>query len=216
MFDYRDDPDGWLRYASLCRNAGNAALTESVLTRQLGFDPHSDATDETYDQRRLRYAYAKHCWRAGRESDALLRAEGLAEALAKEDDDDSRKLRARCLLRVGDWKLAQQDATPRQQRTPPTPFGPRRRWTVRLIKHGTRGRWRTIGPSNELLVEERTRRRYHGRRCARSWLLQLEGSLGLWLWVLEDGRLRAARSVEFAESVVSVWQAAGRGSAARS
>ena len=66
VFDYRDDPDGWLRYASLCRNAGNAALTESVLTRQLGFDPHSEATDETYDQRRLRYAYAKHCWRAGR------------------------------------------------------------------------------------------------------------------------------------------------------
>ena len=31
VFDYRDDPDGWLRYASLCRNAGNAALTESVL-----------------------------------------------------------------------------------------------------------------------------------------------------------------------------------------
>ena len=46
----------------------------------------------------------------------MLRAEGLAEALAKEDDDDSRKLRARCLLRVGDWKLAQQDATPRQQK----------------------------------------------------------------------------------------------------
>ena len=75
---------------------------------------------------RERLRYAPSTAGALVESDALLRAEGLAEALAKEGGSDSRKLRARCLL-VGDWKLAQQDATPRQQRTPPTPFGPRRR-----------------------------------------------------------------------------------------
>ncbi|KAH8049289.1 phosphatidylinositol kinase [Aureococcus anophagefferens] len=44
VLSYEDDPDSWLRYASLCRHSGNAALSESVLTRQLGFDPAARAS----------------------------------------------------------------------------------------------------------------------------------------------------------------------------
>ena len=40
---YDDDPDSWLRYASLCRRSGNARLSESVLPRQRRFAPQSFA-----------------------------------------------------------------------------------------------------------------------------------------------------------------------------
>jgi len=66
---YDDDPDSWLRYASLCRKSGNARLSESVLTRQLGFDPASAAIPEA--------PLADHRLRSGRRAESPARVGGV-------------------------------------------------------------------------------------------------------------------------------------------
>lgn len=208
VFDYRDDPDGWLRYASLCRNAGNAALTESVLTRQLGFDVASDAlVTETFDQRRLRYAYAKHCWRAGREADALLRAEGLSQALAGLDDDDSRKLRARCLLRVGDWKLASQECTMRQQKEAADAFR-----AAASLDGSSYKAWHAWALANYRAVQRATRRRTDIAALARPEVrAQLVAAARGFVKALSLGtRRRAASAQQDLLNLLNLWFRFGR------
>ncbi|KAH8096050.1 phosphatidylinositol kinase [Aureococcus anophagefferens] len=101
------------------RAPGNAALSESVLTRQLGFDPRPCRGDGLPDHR-LRYAYAKHCHAAGKRTDALRRVEELADALGDAPANLAfDRLRARCLLRLGDWRSRGPDG-----RASPAPGSP--------------------------------------------------------------------------------------------
>lgn len=136
VLDFSDDPETWLRFTSLCRHSGQTSLAEAVLTEQLGFDPESKpapASSWTLGEHRLRYAYAKNAFAAGKSGEAIVVVEELADALGELRFDvevDRRilpaeeqelqagvaKLRARCLLRLGDWRLAKRGEDERRNR----------------------------------------------------------------------------------------------------
>lgn len=103
----QEDVHTWLKYASLCRKNGSLKLSHKTLVMLLGTDP-SSYPDEPLPahEPQVTFAYTKHLWMAGNINLAYTQLKIFVKNYADDVDmkDDSRRLLARCFMKLGLWQ----------------------------------------------------------------------------------------------------------------
>lgn len=122
----REDLDTWLDFVSLCRNGGNSALAERVLTlsdwtalntstssdEAIAFTSNRSAFAPLPDdaaismERRIKFAMLKQKWSTGRKVDALQDLEQLVKSTRLTSTGSLESSYLSCLLKLGEWKIA--------------------------------------------------------------------------------------------------------------
>jgi hypothetical protein len=111
----RDDIDTWLEFATLCRNGGNFALAQKVLTMAEiePFDPSTcNAVDFACTDKRIKFAMLEQQWAINENRDKALRGLEALTRLAGQNagsgstTPEESSVHLSCLLRLGEWKLA--------------------------------------------------------------------------------------------------------------
>jgi serine/threonine-protein kinase mTOR len=112
-----DDLHTWLKYASLCRKSGSLKLSHKTLTMLMGCDPTLNPdVDLPCHLPQVAFAYTKHLYVSGETQLAynkLLRFVNAFTPVAMQNiavdemgnsKDESRRLLARCNMKLGTWQ----------------------------------------------------------------------------------------------------------------
>ena len=118
----QDDQRTWLKYASLCRNAGRLQLSHKTLVTILGKDPLDNLEVPLPTQHpQATFAFTKHLWDTGMKEKGLQHLQSFVHNSLhpkcahvsqeashndglKEQESELRQLLARCYLRLGQWQ----------------------------------------------------------------------------------------------------------------
>lgn len=116
IINENEDLDTWLEFVSLCRNGGNTALAERVLSAphltEVLLPPGKNAPDiqAAIMDRRVRFALLKQKWSNGNRQEALQGLENLVKNVRFPSTTDSEpqldSSYLSCLLKLGEWKIS--------------------------------------------------------------------------------------------------------------
>ena len=101
-----EDLETWIDYAALCRDGGNFALADRVLSSIQNLHQRSAKDNSIVDQS-IKLAMLKLQWATGERSKALTGLESIIRAAGANNTVSSAEasLRLSCLLKLGEWKL---------------------------------------------------------------------------------------------------------------
>nr|WBK62802.1 target of rapamycin [Sogatella furcifera] len=113
-----EDMHTWLKYASLCRKSFRLNLSHKTLVMLLGMDPSQNPDKPlptNYPQ--VTFAYTKHLWATGNKELAFSQLHSFVQQFlqqpvlawaqpedAKHQQENNRRLLARCYLKLGQWQ----------------------------------------------------------------------------------------------------------------
>uniref|UniRef100_A0A2H8U2W2 Serine/threonine-protein kinase TOR n=1 Tax=Melanaphis sacchari TaxID=742174 RepID=A0A2H8U2W2_9HEMI len=118
-----EDMHTWLKYAALCRKSSRLVLSHKTLTTLLGTDPSKNLTDPLpMTHPHVTFAYIKHMWTSGTKLEAFNHLNSLIQNVlpqlkrkGKDNEklrsDPTKKLLARCYLKLGYWQEELQGLT---------------------------------------------------------------------------------------------------------
>ncbi|XP_050539572.1 serine/threonine-protein kinase mTOR [Daktulosphaira vitifoliae] len=119
----KEDMHTWLKYAALCRKSSRLVLSHKTLTTLLGIDPSQNPNEPLpVEHPHVTFAYIKHMWTSGAKMDAYNHLNTLIQNVlpqlkrkGKESEkirnDSTKKLLARCYLKLGCWQEELQGLT---------------------------------------------------------------------------------------------------------
>jgi len=106
-----EDLETWIDYAALCRDGGNFALAERVLTSIQGLHlkaPKDSRVDSSIVDQSIKLAMLKLQWAIGERTKALSGLEALTRTSGGSNviSSSEASIKLSCLLKLGEWKLA--------------------------------------------------------------------------------------------------------------
>lgn len=106
-----EDLETWIDYAALCRDGGNFALAERVLTSIQGLHsraPKDSSADSSIVDQSIKLAMLKLQWGMGERIKALTGLEALTRTSGGSNviSSSEASIKLSCLLKLGEWKLA--------------------------------------------------------------------------------------------------------------